>query len=569
MQKCNDFGVTGDLQALPILTGQIPEALERRASRSLSLDLSATVVGRLVQRAVETPDGVAAISKDGAVTYRQLSCMVADTRRILQANGCQQGSVVAMLGERSITTVAIFLALESLGAVYLPLDYGWPSAHIAEVLKNSRSTCVMALQRERIPHRVMQAIDEATKEAGIALLFASSNQDITDRMDPAEALHEIDRARCSSTEPRYLYFTSGTTGAPKGALIEHQGMINHLWAKITDVELGREDTLAFTAPLVFDIAVCQMLMPILTGATMAVIDDVDIRSPGRLAGVLSRNSVTVVELVPTIIGWLVDEISGSGASKVPPLRWIISTGEELRPALAKRVFETFPATQLLNSYGFTECSDDIAHYRVTQQDLDAERLPVGSPIINAELYVLVQDGESWRPAEGGERGELFVGGLPVGRGYVGNSTATRSAFFQDPFNPSSETGRIYRTGDQVFFDDDGRLHLVGRIGRQLKISGIRVEPDEVEAVLNRHPGVAACAVIPHHMDGYTELAAYFVVQGARLIASGDLRSYLLNRLPAPMVPSQWFEIEKIPMSVNGKTDYSALKALVGQPPITA
>jgi acyl-coenzyme A synthetase/AMP-(fatty) acid ligase len=244
------------------------------------------------------------------------------------------------------------------------------------------------------------------------------------------------------------------------------------------------------------------------------------------------------------------------------LRWIISTGEELRPALAKRVFEAFPSAQLLNSYGFTECSDDVAHYLVTKQDLDAERLPVGSPVINAELYVLVQDGESWRPAEGGERGELFVGGLPVGRGYVGNSTATRSAFFRDPFDPSSETGRIYRTGDQAFLDDDGVLHYLGRIGRQLKISGIRVEPDEVEAVLNRHPGVAACAVIPRHMDGYTELAAYYVAQGARRIASRDLRSYLLSRLPAPMVPSQWFEIEEIPISVNGKTDYSALQARV-------
>ncbi|TNH29631.1 amino acid adenylation domain-containing protein [Micromonospora orduensis] len=554
---------TSDLDLLPIAEEEIAAARRLRAARHLSVDLTATVVGRLVERATSTPERVVAVEKDKTTTYLQLAVRTAVVRRALAERGCGAGSVVAAFGPRSVETIAIFLAVESLGGVYLPLDTAWPAARMAAVLGRSESDCVVEYLGQGGPGRARDEIAQASAMAQVPVVSTSGPAFARPEPDPADALKEIDRESCAGAdEPRYLYFTSGTTGSPKGALIEHRGMVNHLWAKIVDLRLDADDTLAFTAPLVFDIAICQMMMPILVGGRIAVVPDADVRSPRRLATELNRHRVTVVELVPTLIGWLVTGIGQTGGG-VPPLRCVISTGEELRPALARQVMRALPAARLMNSFGFTECSDDIAHHVVTEEDLLAERLPVGSVIINASLYVLVAAGSSWRAATRGERGELFVGGVPVGRGYIGDAEATRSAFFRDPFDSSSETGRLYRTGDLAVLQENGVLYYLGRIGRQVKVSGIRVEPDEVEAVLSVHPDVEACAVTAVRVEGNTELAAFVQTAGATPLDEPGLRGYLRSRLPPAMVPGRWFQLDSMPLSGNGKINHAALKESFG------
>lgn len=554
---------TLDLAILPISETEATTARRLRATRQMTLDLTATVVGRLVDRAAETPDGIVALDREGTTTYQQLAIRTAAIRRQLRDAGCGSGSVVATLGPRSVETIAIFLAVESLGGVYLPLDCSWPTARIAAILSRSEPVCVVEYLGSNASDAVRRSVDEAAATAGVPVVSVAGGMSIIPQPELGEALMEIDRPRCpDGSEPRYLYFTSGTTGEPKGALIEHRGMVNHLWAKIVDLGLGTEDVLAFTSPLVFDIAICQMLMPLLTGARIAVVDDADVRSPRRLTAELARQRVTVVELVPTIIEWLVTGIARVRATEAPPLRWVISTGEELRPKLARQVIQTLPSVRLMNSFGFTECSDDVTHHIVTDDDLVAERIPVGSVIINAALYVLVQTGSSWRAAKHGERGELFVGGVPVGRGYIRNAEATRSAYFRDPLDPSSETGRLYRTGDLAVLQESGLLYYLGRIGRQTKVSGIRVEPDEIEAVLSTHPDVSACAVTTVRLEGNTELVAFVKSAFAAPMQEPELRKYLLSRLPRPMVPARWIQVDSMPLSVNGKIDHGALKARI-------
>ncbi|WP_431947441.1 amino acid adenylation domain-containing protein [Micromonospora marina] len=537
---------------------EIEAARQRRLSQRMPVDFGATAVGKLVRSATDTPDQIVALSKTGATTYRQLASRVAAIRRVLRTSGCKTGSVVATLGPRSVETIATFLAVESLGGVYMPLDPTWPESRLAAALARSQPDCVLVYLRVPGGDAARAAVDAAAAAAGTPVLRIDRDEDPPESRVLAADLQEINRPRCPEREPRYIYFTSGTTGEPKGALIEHRGMVNHLWAKVVDLQLGPADTLAFTAPLVFDIAICQMLMPMLVNGTVAVVDDEDVRSPRRLTAELARHRVTVVELVPTVIGWLVTGMAQAPSAAVPPLRCVVSTGEELRPILARQVRQVLPSARLINSFGFTECSDDVAHHLVTERDLDAERIPVGSAVINADLYVLVQDGRSWRAAAHAERGELFVGGIPVGRGYVGNSEATAAAFFHDPFDPSSPTGRLYRTGDMAMIVA-GALHYVGRIGRQLKVSGMRVEPDEIEAVLSTHPDVSACSVTARQVDGNTELAAYVVPSDSAPVTHRLLRGYLLDRLPPPMVPSHWFRVDRMPLSVNGKVDHGALE----------
>ncbi|WP_229858841.1 amino acid adenylation domain-containing protein, partial [Streptomyces anandii] len=358
-------------------------------------------------------------------------------------------------------------------------------------------------------------------------------------------------------------FTSGTTGRPKGATIEHQGLLNHLWSKTADLSLGPEDAVAFSAPLVFDISIWQMLCPFLVGGKVVVIDDALMRMPRWLIRALDSAGVTVVELVPTVVGRLVDEIRRQDGPALAKLRWLLSTGEELYPALAEQVLDTLPHVSLLNAYGPAECSDDVTLHTVARADLRRPRLPVGTPVANCVLHVLVEteDG-TWRPAEPGQSGELFVGGTCVGLGYLNDPATTERAFFRDPFDPHSPTGRIYRTGDLARVED-GLLHYLGRGDRQVKVGGVRMELDEIEVVLSRHPAVEQCAVTVSDEGALSELVAHYTLRTE--VPQQELRQALSAVLPPVMVPRRWREWSALPLSRNGKIDYRSLTATTASP----
>ncbi len=485
------------------------------------------VVDMVARCAAEDP-GRAAVVADGAVVdYRELLEQVEHLERELHAAGCVPASVVACRGPRSLTTVVLYLAVERAGGIYLPLDPAWPAARTQDVLDRGDS----------------------------ALLV-----DYTGSKPVVEALSP-DRCTLSSLlphEPRYLIFTSGTTGHPKGAVVARAGMVNHLWAKVVDLGLDEHDRVAFTAPLVFDISMWQMLAPLLVGGCVVVVTEAEVRFPRRLRATLADHAVTVAELVPTAIGLLLDEIDRMPDSGLPALRWLISTGEELKPVLAERSLAVLPHTALLNAYGPTECSDDVTHHVVVPADVRLARLPVGRPIPNSVLYCLVFDPQSgtWSPAAPGEPGEVFVGGVAVGLGYLGDMAATLKAFYRDPFDPGSPTGRLYRTGDLGRIVD-GVLHYLGRTDRQIKLDGVRMELDEIEAVLSRHPMVTQCAVTVRE-GSRPRLTAHYAVGEA--VESAELEAYLRSRLPEALVPTLWDRWDALPLTANGKVDHQTLRA---------
>lgn len=548
---------TSDLDAPPIAADQIAAAAcNALRGTDLPIDSGRTVVGALVRHARATPDRVAVVHQDVELSYGDLACRVARVRRALLADGCVAGETVACVGARDVDTIAVFLALESIGAVYLPMDPAWPAARQAAILRSGEAARVVDLLPVTAPERTV--LRAAAQDAAIGVLSQLA-WSAPWPGDTVTALSEIDRADCGDgTEPRYLIFTSGTTGVPKGAVVEHGGMVNHLLAKIDHLGLDDADRVGFTAPTVFDISVCQMLMPIVTGGAIVVVDDAQVRIPRRLCLELARRAVTVVELVPVIAAWIADEVARNAEAAPKHLRWLVCTGEELRPPVAERILAALPDLRLLNAYGFTETSDDVAHYEVQPGDTTRTRLPVGTPVPNTALYVLVEQDGSWRAAEPGEPGELFVGGLPVCRGYAGDERQTRAAYFRDVLDPGSPTGRLYRTGDAAVIDD-GLLYCLGRLDRQTKISGVRIELAEVEVTLQRHPAVAQCAALVRGKDSTAQLVAYYVP--ADPVDEATLRAYLVDLLPPAMVPDVWVELDALPLSTNGKTDYRALEGL--------
>ncbi|CAM5243220.1 2,3-diaminopropionate biosynthesis protein SbnB [Streptomyces cyaneofuscatus] len=522
------------LRPLALAPGARQRAVQRHRSNPVPVDTAGRLFDTVRRWAEEQPERVAFVEGDDTIAYGPFFRRILEIRALLTDRGCGVGDVVACIGDRSSDTAALFIALEDLDALYLPVDPAWPAARVADVLRQGGSRYVVEYGRD-----------------------AQGSRLAVRAQDPGADRTTVPGAGVG--EPRYIIFTSGSTGRPKGAVVDQTGMMNHLWAKVHDLGLTADDSVAFTAPLVFDISVWQMLAPLLVGGRVVVFPAEVMLFPRRIFRALERTEVTVAEVVPSLATVLAQEASrNTEQTSLPALRWLISTGEELVPSLAERILTVLPHAQLMNAYGPTECSDDVTHHVLTTADLRRNRLPVGQPIANAVLYVLVYDPDTgtWDAAEPGRAGELFVGGVPVGHGYVGDTAATNVAFHRDTLDPGSPTGRLYRTGDLARIDQDG-VHYLGRTDRQVKVGGVRIELGEVEAALSRHPEVESCAVsVAADAGGRPELVAHYVAPGEPQI--DDLRNHLSAALPAAMVPKQWVRLAAMPLTGNGKVDHRSL-----------
>ncbi|MFF1349085.1 amino acid adenylation domain-containing protein [Streptomyces sp. NPDC058322] len=543
---------------LPLAAGARERAVAAALTRREPYELGDGVHAYVERFAAAHPDRTAIEDGEASIGYGRLADLTRRTAGRLAAAGISQGQIVAVGGRRGADVITAFLALELLGAVYLPVDAGWPAARVETLLNDSGAALLLTTGEPADSGELVKG----ARAAGVPTAT------------PRPADHPYPRTGPPAPdEVRYVLYTSGSTGRPKAAIVEHRGMLNHLWAKVDDLGLSADDRLAQTAPLSFDISVWQMLAPLLVGGRVQIFADEQAQDGALLLAELRRRGTTVLETVPTLIRFLLDAQQGAGA-RPGALRWMIATGEALPPALARRWHDTMPGIRLLNAYGPTECSDDVTHAELGPPAAGVRHLPIGSPIGNADLYVLREENGQWHACAHGETGELFVGGLVVGRGYLGDPERTALAFFTDPFSPDG--GRLYRTGDAVRVLPDGQLEYLGRVDRQVKLGGVRMELAEIEAVLGAHPGVAACAVVVHTPDDTGALVAResahtpVASQPPRLVAyvtaSGDdpaeesLRARLSERLPAPMVPHTFVVLPRLPLTRNGKTDYKALPA---------
>ncbi|MDJ0896806.1 MAG: amino acid adenylation domain-containing protein, partial [Alphaproteobacteria bacterium] len=360
----------------------------------------------------------------------------------------------------------------------------------------------------------------------------------------------------------YVLYTSGSTGAPKGAMIERRGLLNHLYAKVDDLGLSSSDVIAQTAPLSFDISIWQYLVGVLVGARVHVLDDAVVQDPMLLVEELSREEVTILELVPSHLRSLLQTWRDEDLSaKLGHLRWLLCTGEALPPDLCRQWFTHCPHVPMLNAYGPTECSDDVTHHPiVTPPDSRAASVPIGRPIANTRLYVL---DSHLQPVPIGVPGELFVAGIGVGRGYLNDPAQTRRHFLPDAFS-EDPAARMYRTGDLVRRLRDGALEYLGRTDEQVKIRGQRVELEEIAHVLTSHAHVAEAVVLVRAgARAIDSLTAYVVCVDGREPPVAELHEFLKGRLPDFMVPAAYLFLNSIPLTPHGKIDRRALLDTAG------
>ncbi len=351
----------------------------------------------------------------------------------------------------------------------------------------------------------------------------------------------------------YIYFTSGSTGEPKGAMCEHAGMVNHLFAKIDDLGIGAGQVVAQTAPQCFDISLWQLVSALLVGGRTLLVEQQVILDVQRFVDTIIDGRVTVLQVVPSYLEVVLSYLE-QHPRPLPDLRFVSVTGEAIKKELTQRWFAAQPQIKLVNAYGLTETSDDTNH-EVMDRAPDGDRVPLGRAINNVQIEVV---DEYLAPVPLGAPGEIVFSGVCVGRGYINDPERTRAAFLTDP-----DGRRRYRSGDHGRWRPDGKLEFLGRRDSQLKIRGFRIELGEIENTLLRVPGVRdGAVVVAERADQSKHLVAFYSSQQPLDIEV--LRDRLGESLPEYMVPSAFHWRERLPLTANSKIDKKTLTALAGQ-----
>jgi non-ribosomal peptide synthetase-like protein len=492
------------------------------------------------ERARKHPDAIAAVHKGRKLTYGELNARANRIGRALLARGLRREDPVAVVSERNLDLMAAVIAIFKAGGTYLPIEPQFPAERIARTL--ARAGCRLVLTEPAATTTLDRGLESLSGVEALLFEDAFAEDRGDDDLDVAVAADQL----------AYIYFTSGSTGEPKGGMCEHAGMLNHLYAKIDDLRIAERPVVAQTAPQCFDISLWQLLSALLVGGRTILIEQELILDFERFLERIDAEAVAVLQVVPSYLDAILSELERE-PRQLSSLRCVSVTGEAVTKDLVRRWFAAQPEVELVNAYGLTETSDDTNH-EVMHRAPEGERVPLGRPVANVHLYVV---DEHLAPVPLGAPGEIVFSGICVGRGYVNDPERTRAAFLADPHR---EGERLYRSGDRGRWRPDGKLEFFGRRDGQVKVAGHRIEIGEVESALARAPGVGQAAVAVAGGAGTAKRLVGFY-SGPRPLETGALRSWLAESLPHYMVPSTLHWRRELPLTANGKVDRKALLAL--------
>jgi amino acid adenylation domain-containing protein len=421
--------------------------------------------------------------------------------------------------------------------VYVPLDPQYPPERLAHIIENA-DTSVLIIQskfKDRIPHYRGQVIWLETLREQMP--------------DPVEAAPSNE---VTSDRVAYAIYTSGSTSAPKGVLGLHRSTVNRLnWMWVTHPFSQGEICCAKTSAGFVD-SISELLGPLLQGIPIVILRDEVVKDIQELVTALAVSRVSRIILVPSLLRMIL--LAGRDLSReLPELKYWVSSGEALSLELIDQFNRVLPGRLLLNLYGSSEVAGDVTWLGLTESHRRADA-SVGRPIFNTSAYLL---GRYLEPVPVGVPGEICVGGENLARGYLKQPGLTAEKFIPDPFGEMGE--RLYKTGDLGRYAVDGDIEYLGRLDRQVKIRGHRVEPGEIEAVLSKHPAVEQCAIyFGQNEFKDPRLVACIVPRNQMRPTSTELLGYLRKILPAQMVPSAFVQLDELPMTPTGKVDRSAL-----------
>ncbi len=477
---------------LPFLTeSELHQILVEWNDKGLDFPRDATLHGLVEERVEISPDAVAARFNGESLTYRELNTRANQVAHYLRKLGVGPDVMVGVSVDRSLEMVIGLLGLAKAGGAYMPMDPAYPASRLVYMVEDSKVKVLLTQKHlaDSLP----------ASEATIVLLDDASQFDGESASNPDLG------ADCQNLA--YVIYTSGSTGAPKGVLLNHQGRVNNFLDFNRRFSVGEGDAIIALASLSFDMCAYDVFGTLAAGATIVLPDPSGMQDPAHWAQLINDNNVTTWHTAPAMLKMYVDYLEVHPTLAPKSLRLVLLGGDWIPVTLPDRLRALVPNTQVISMGGATECSMDSTIFEIKEVDPAWNSIPYGEPMTNQLAYVL---DANLQPVPVGAPGELYLGGIGVGRGYFERPELTAERFLDNPFL-ADPAERMYRTGDLARWMPDGNLELIGRIDSQVKIRGYRIELGEIESRLREHPAVKEGVVVTKaDAAGEKRLVAYIV-----------------------------------------------------------
>ena len=479
------------------------------------------------EQAEKTPDEIAIVFENKKMTYRELNEKANSLAYLLRENEVTNNTVVGILLERSFEMLISMLAVLKSGGSYIPIASDYPKDRIEYMLEDSEATIILTSQNRRnlADKKLINVKDKKIYE------------------EHKENLENISKPEDLS----YLIYTSGSTGTPKGVMLKQKNLSNFYNSMKNIIEYlkdGKNHKILSITTVSFDIFAFETLMSLTSGLTVYLTSENGQKMTSEMERIIKENSVEIMQTTPSVMKFHLENLNNKDSLK--SLKYIMLAGEPLSKSLVDKIKEIVPDVTIYNGYGPSETTIFSAVGNATNQ----EEVTIGTPINNTQIYIL---NKNKKVLPQGTRGELYISGDGVGKGYMNKEEQTNSNFIPNPFI----AGKImYKVGDLGSFDDKGEITCYGRVDNQVKIRGLRIELQEIEKRIQSVYNIHDCVVVKKVVKGKDALCAYYVERGH--VIKSVLKSVLYSKLPEYMVPQYFVKMDQLPHTPNGKVDRKAL-----------
>lgn len=490
------------------------------------------------KKVFENPERLALIENSIELSYNELNIHANRLANYLIENDTQVGDIIAIACERRAEMIISILAVLKSGAAYLPIQINNPPEVIDEIINNANPKYILASS--------FGGINIYNKRKIISIEDIIQNPYTENNRNPD--------INVNSNNLAYIIFTSGSTGVPKGVAIKHHSVINRIEWMQKSYPLSEKDVVMQKTPITFDVSVWELFWWFFGGAKLLLLDHDGEKNPILIIDAINKNSVSKIHFVPSMLVLFIDILEKRKLTdQVKSLQTIFCSGESLPPSLVKKFNDlksASPLAKIVNLYGPTEATIDVSYYNCPDFISDTDKIFIGRPIDNTELFI-VNNRLNIQPI--GIKGELLITGINLAVGYLNNKELT-SKHFVKFIKPNGKQVTAYKTGDLARLNANGEIEYIGRKDNQVKIRGIRIELGEIEAKLTRHPKISTAAVSLINEQENKTFIAYIVLLETNSISERKLLNDLKKILPPIMMPSQIMFMDNLPFTVSGKID---------------
>lgn len=530
------------VDSLNFITNKNKQFVEQINSTSSSFEDRICLHHKFEEQVDKTPNAAALISSAKTLSYLETERSVNNLANYLTSKGIKEGDVIALCSERCIEMMVSVLAILKTGAAYLPLHLENPKERMQVILDDAKPSFILC------------------SEAGSRNIDTKNSIIFIDKIIERPLGNNNSRPsfKMGSSNLAYILYTSGSTGMPKGTLIEHKSVMNRIGWMQKQYPLNQGDVLLQKTPVTFDVSVWELFWWFFNGSKLVLLNHDGEKDPSAIISYIETYAVSRIHFVPSMFTSFLYAIKHkSELSKLINLKTIFLSGESLPVSLVNEFNELrdiYPLPQLVNLYGPTEATVDVSYYNCPNKLNKDDKIYIGKPIDNTELYIVNSAGKV-QPLN--IKGELLITGVNLSRGYLNRKELTDTSFIKFTKSNGKEV-RAYKTGDICVLRSNGEIEYIGRSDNQIKIRGLRVEIGEIESKILQHPDVMNAATIVAFEDDKKAIVAYVEIKEGHSTSENNLLKFLASQLPSYMVPSIIVILNKMPINANGKTDKKAL-----------